>query len=126
MDNQLIIKTDLFKDVCSKILTAVDSTELSIVTETLELISKGKMLVMGVTNREYFAEVKMEMEEEYDFHATVNASLFLKLVSQITTEEIQLNVVSNTLVVKGNGTYKLPLILTVKNCFLCRRLILRM
>lgn len=108
--NQLVIKTDVFKDVCSKILTAVDSTELSIVTETLELIARGKTLVMGVTNREYFAEVRLEMTEEYDFHATVNASLFLKLVSQITTENIQLTVSDNVLVVKGNGTYKLPLI----------------
>jgi hypothetical protein len=108
--NQLVIKTDVFKDVCSKILTAVDSTELSIVTETLELIASGKTLVMGVTNREYFAEVRLEMAEEYDFHATVNASLFLKLVSQITTETIQLTVSDNVLVVKGNGTYKLPLI----------------
>ena len=110
MSNKIVIKTDAFKDVCSKILTAVDSTELSIVTETLELVTKKNILVMGVTNREYFAEVKLEMAEEYDFHATVNASLFLKLVSQITTENIQLNVVDNTLVVKGNGIYKLPLI----------------
>ena len=110
MSNQLVIKTDIFKDVCSKILTAVDGTELSIVTETLELQTVENMLIMSVTNREYFAEVKLEMADTYDFHATVNASLFLKLVSQITTEEIQLNVVDNTLVVRGNGTYKLPLI----------------
>ena len=110
MANQLVIKTDVFKDVCSKILTAVDSSELSIVTETLELEAKGNILVMSVTNREYFAEVKLEMADEYEFHATVNASLFLKLVSQITTEDIQLNVVDNTMVVKGNGIYKLPLI----------------
>jgi hypothetical protein len=108
--NQLVIKTDVFKDVCSKILTAVDSTELSVVTETLELVAKGNTLLMSVTNREYFAEVRLEMAEEYDFHATVNASLFLKLVSQITTENIQLTVSGNVLVVKGNGTYKLPLI----------------
>lgn len=110
MSNQLVIRTDIFKDVCSKILTAVDGTELSIVTETLELQTVENMLIMSVTNREYFAEVKLEMADTYDFHATVNASLFLKLVSQITTEEIQLNVVDNTLVVRGNGTYKLPLI----------------
>ncbi len=108
--NQLVIKTDVFKDVCSKILTAVDSTELSIVTETLELFAKDRVLVMSVTNREYFAEVRLDMEEDYEFHSTVNASMFLKLVSQITTEEIQLTVSDNALVVKGNGTYKLPLI----------------
>ena len=45
-----------------------------------------------------------------DFRATVNATIFLKLISQITTDTIELSVVDNTLVVKGNGTYKLPLI----------------
>ena len=36
--------------------------------------------------------------------------LFLKLISQITTETIDLNIVDNHVVVKGNGIYKLPLI----------------
>jgi hypothetical protein len=34
----------------------------------------------------------------------------LKLVSQITTDTIALSVKDNTLIVEGNGTYKLPLI----------------
>ena len=108
--DKFIIRSEDLKDVCSKILTAVDSTELSLVTETLELIATGDTLVVGVTNREYFAEVKLKLEDVNDFRATVNATLFLKLISQITTDTIELSVVDNTLVVKGNGTYKLPLI----------------
>jgi DNA polymerase III sliding clamp (beta) subunit (PCNA family) len=108
--DKFIIRSEDLKDVCSKILTAVDSTELSLVTETLELIANGDTLTVGVTNREYFAEVKLKLEDINDFHATVNATLFLKLISQITTDTIELSVVENTLVVKGNGTYKLPLI----------------
>lgn len=110
MANKLVINTEQFKDVCGKILSAVDTSELSTITETLELRTEGKFLVVGVTNREYFVEVKLEMAEECEFHATVNASLFLKLVSQITTENIQLDITDTTLIVKGNGTYKLPLI----------------
>lgn len=108
--DKFIIRSEDLKDVCSKILTAVDSTELSLVTETLELIANGDTLTVGVTNREYFAEVKLKLEDVNDFRATVNATLFLKLISQITTDTIELSVVENTLVVKGNGTYKLPLI----------------
>jgi hypothetical protein len=107
---KFIIRTEDLKDICSKILTAVDSTELSIVTETLELIANGDTLTVGVTNREYYAEVKFKLDEEQNFHATVNATLFLKLVSQITTDTIELGVDGNSLVVRGNGTYKLPLI----------------
>lgn len=109
MDNFIIRSEDL-KEVCGKILTAVDSTELSIVTETLELLAQDDTLTMAVTNREYYAEVKFKLEEAQLFHATVNANLFLKLISQITTDTITLSVKDNALIVKGNGTYKLPLI----------------
>jgi hypothetical protein len=108
--DKFIIRSEDLKDVCGKILTAVDSTELSLVTETLELVASGDVLTVGVTNREYFAEVKLKLEDVNNFRATVNATLFLKLISQITTDTIELSVVENTLVVKGNGTYKLPLI----------------
>jgi hypothetical protein len=106
----MIIRTEEFKDVGSKILAAVDSNELSTVTETLELKVEGRVLFISVTNREYFAQVKINVDDEFDFHATVNANLFLKLVSQITTETIELKVVDNYLLMKGNGTYKIPLI----------------
>lgn len=110
MKNSFIIRSEDLKEVCNKILTAVDSTELSLVTETLELIAKEDILRLGVTNREYYTEVKFQLEDIQNFHATVNAMLFLKLVSQITTDTIEMYIDGNTLVVIGNGTYKVPLI----------------
>lgn len=106
----MIIRIEDLKDVCQTILTAVDSNELSIITETLELKVENNILYMNVTNREYYAQVKLKMENEEDFHATVNANLFLKLVSQITTDTVELSISNNCLVIKANGTYKLPLI----------------
>ena len=105
----MILRTDSLKDVCSKILSAVDGSELSMVTDTLELKSFSDGLHLRVTNKEYFVDVKLAVEGIGDFHAAVNANLFLKLISQITTETIELAIDSNILVVKGNGTYKLPL-----------------
>ena len=105
----MILRTDSLKDVCSKILSAVDGSELSMVTDTLELKSFSDGLHLRVTNKEYFVDVKLAVEGIGDFHAAVNANLFLKLISQITTETIELTIDNNILVVKGNGTYKLPL-----------------
>lgn len=106
----MIIRIEEIQNACSKILAAVDSNALSAVTETLQLSTEGKNLYISVTNKEYYAQVKIEMSEPMDFKATVNAQLFLKLVSQITTETIELTTQDSALVLKGNGTYKLPLI----------------
>ena len=106
----MILRIEEMQNACSKILAAVDSNNLSILTETLQLKTEGRNLFISVTNREYFARVKIAIDADVAFHATVNANLFLKLISQITTDTIELTIVENTLVLKGNGTYKLPLI----------------
>lgn len=104
------IKSESFKDVCSKILTAVDTSELSTITETLALNCNAGKFTLSVTNREYFVETFFDVEPSIVFEATVNAGLFLKLVSQITTDTIELSTKDNYLLIQGNGTYKLPMI----------------
>lgn len=106
----MILRIEEFKDVCSTILNAIDINELSEITETVELICEGNNLLLNVTNREYYVRVKLPIQQPEDFHAVVNANLFLRLVSQLTSETIELNVDNNSLVVKANGKYKLPLI----------------
>ena len=95
----MIIESEKLKDVSQKILTAVDSNELSVLTETLELKTLGNFLFMNVTNKEYFASVKLSLNSPEPFHATVNANLFLKLIAQITTKDIELNINDNALTV---------------------------
>ena len=106
----MIIKTQNFKEVCSTILTAIDSKEISTLTETLELNAHNKVLFLNVTNGEYFVSVKFPLDTEEEFHVSVNANLFLKLVAAITTEDIELSKKDSYLQVKGNGTYKIPYI----------------
>lgn len=106
----MIIRAEELKEISKKILAAVDSHELSAVTETLEILVDNRVFSLSVTNREYFAKVKLNIDEDIKLHATVNANLFLSLISQITTDTIELYVQETSLVVKGNGTYKLPLI----------------
>ena len=106
----MIINTKDFKEVCSTILSTIDSSKLSTYTETLELEVKDKILFLNVTNGEYFVSVKFTLDEDYNFHASVNASLFLKLISAITTEKISLECKDKYLEVKANGIYKIPFI----------------
>lgn len=111
----MIIKTAEFKEACTKILSAIDSNELSTLTETLELKTDNKTLFLNVTNKEYYASVKFTLEHEEVFHATVNAHLFLKLVSQVTAEYIELTCHDTYVNVKANGNYKIPLIFENNN-----------
>lgn len=106
----MIIRTELLQESCSKILNAVDSNVLSAVTETLEIENEQGKMSMSVTNREYFVNVLFDTGVDEQIHATVNANLFLKLISKITSETIELTTDSNSLFVKCNGDYKLPLI----------------
>lgn len=106
----MIIRREDLQGICEKILFAVDSTEVSTINETLELKTVGSDLFVNVSNRDYYAQVKVDIGEVTDFHATVNATLFLKLVSQFTTDTIELYTKDNALLVKADGNYKIPLI----------------
>ena len=106
----LIFKTDYLKDICSKILFAVDTSDNSVLTETLEIIAENNKITINVTNREYYVSVSLPFDDDTQFKASINAELFLKLVAQTTTEDIKLTIEGNSLVFKGNGTYKMPLI----------------
>jgi len=106
----MILKTAEFKEVCSSILYAIDSSTLATITDTLELITEGKWLYLNVTNQEYYVSYKFELEHEEVFHATVNATLFLKLIDKITTENVQLELQEKNLLVKANGNYKIPFV----------------
>lgn len=106
----MILRIETLQDACKDILTAVDSNELSTITETLELIAKDGNMCMNVTNKEYFVQVDIPVDKDVEMHATVNANLFLKLIAHTTTDTVELNVVDTNLIVKANGTYKIPLI----------------
>lgn len=106
----MVIKTENFKNVCSTILSATDNSELSTLTETLELEVQNKTLFLNVTNGEYYASVSFPLGFDETFHAAVNANLFLKLIAAVTTEYIDLSIGSNVVIVKANGTYKIPMI----------------
>ena len=106
----MILKVKEFQNACKSILAAVDTTSKTIENETLELVAENKVLTLCVTNKEYFVSVRMNVDFDESFIATVDAKLFLSLIAKITTTEVDLSIKGNTLVIKGNGQYKLPMI----------------
>ena len=106
----MILKIEDIQQVCSKLLNAVDSSSSFTINETLELKTEDKNLYLSVTKREYYVRVKIGLLDEEEFHATVNANVFLKLMAQITTDTVELGIEDNSLTIKGNGVYKLPMI----------------
>ena len=80
----MILDTDKFSTACQSILTAIDSKNVSLYTETMELVANGTVLSMNVTNREYFVTVNFDLPASETFKASINAELFLKLISKIT------------------------------------------
>ena len=45
----MILDTDKFSTACQSILTAIDSKNVSLYTETMELVANGTILSMNVT-----------------------------------------------------------------------------
>ena len=116
----MILSSKEFKETCSKILIAISKSDLDDLTGSLELKVEDSNLVLITTNGEYYVTTKFALPEDIvlafsDFHATVNASKFLKLVSQLTTEEIELNAKDKYLEIKANGKYKVPFIFEGEN-----------
>ena len=106
----MILKTNLFQETCKLILGAIDSNEISVLTESLEIKTQNRNLYLNVTNKEYYCSAKFELDHDENFHAVVNANLFLKLIAAVTTEEVELTIQDNFVLMKANGNYKIPLI----------------
>lgn len=104
----MILKTKDFKEAANKILLASDSDKN---ISCLELITKESELYLNVTNREFYVSVKFPLSEPAPFHAVVNADLFLKLISNLSSDEFEATVNDNYLLIKaGSASYKLPMI----------------
>lgn len=101
-----------FKEAAKTILAALDNKkkDTPLYDETLELQAAGSVLLLNVTNREYFATVKFDLPVEENFHASVNAQLFLNLISKLTSDEVELTIEAQNVKIRGNGTYRLPMI----------------
>ena len=104
----MIITTKDFQETANKILLAAGLDDNA---ANLELVTKESTLYLNVTNREFYVSVKFPLSEPTNFHAVVDASLFLNLISGITTETFTITEHTNYITVTaGKSNYKLAMI----------------
>jgi DNA polymerase III sliding clamp (beta) subunit (PCNA family) len=104
----MIIKTKDFQEAANKILFAADLDKNA---ANLELKAKDNFLYLNVTNREFYVSIKFPLETAEEFHAVIDASLFLNLISGITTDTFSLTLHTNHIkVTAGKSSYKLAMI----------------
>lgn len=104
----IVITTKDFQETANKILLAAG---LDNNAANLELVAKDTTLYLNVTNREFYVSVKFPLAEATTFHAVVDASLFLNLISGITSETFAIDNKGNHITVTaGKSSYKLAMI----------------
>ena len=104
------IQTTEFQEVVNKILLATDSHDKN--AANVEISAKATTLYLSVTNREYYVSVGFPINEPVEnFRAVVDAQLFLSLISGLTTDSFDLNIIDNNIVIDtGKSNYKLAMI----------------
>ena len=106
----MIIQTKDLQDISQKILSTVNTSDVVNNTDRLQLKLENNTLHVLVASDEFFVDITLPANSEEAFNAVVNANLFLKLVTQITSQTIFITADASTMTIKGNGTYTLPLL----------------
>lgn len=104
------VTTSRIKEATNKAIKGASFNNLIPLTSMIGIkLSDGvlKLLTTDMTNNLCIMIDKVAGD---DMDITVDAEKFGKLISKMTSDDIDLTVNESTLVVKGNGTYKLPLI----------------
>lgn len=105
------IKTNLIKELTSKINKGIEGERTVRISELLELSVVNNKLLLAVTNTQFYLTIELAngLQADDNLHVTIDADTFIKLVSKTTTDEITLSCDNGNLVFKGNGDYIFPL-----------------
>ena len=104
------INSIILKNMCSKLINALDTDASSTISESVELKVEDKVLSISIASDDYTVRTVEKIDNDEQFRAVVEADVFLKLINQITTEQVEFSIDGTTLVVKGNGEYKFAMI----------------
>jgi DNA polymerase III sliding clamp (beta) subunit (PCNA family) len=106
---QFELATSKLNTMLGKVEKGVGNGKILAVTAYLHLKLEEGMLFITSTNLSNYVTV-MEKVEGQDGEAVVKADQLIQLAKKTTTAQVKIELVDNTLVVKGNGTYKLPIL----------------
>lgn len=105
----MIIKTMKLQEMVSKVILGASNNKLIPMTQLIQIEVKNNTLELTTTDATNYIKIKENNIETDDFYVVVNADTFAKLIGKITKEEVELILTDNSLIVKGNGEYKLEI-----------------
>lgn len=107
----MTVETKILQDIAQKILSTINTNDAVNSTDQLQLSVNHNKLHLSVASDEYFVDIQFPSDVYEEMHVVVNANVFLKLVSQTSTDNITLWVKDDQVLhVDCNGNYVLPLL----------------
>lgn len=105
------VGSERLKSAVAKSVKGCGFNKLVPLTELIGIKLEEGNLKFYTTDMTNYLIITIDKVSGDDFNITVEADRFAKLVNKMTSNEIDLTINDDTLVIKGNGTYKLPLIM---------------
>lgn len=108
---KLSIKTVVFQELVSRAIKGASQNKLIPLTSLMAIEVKAGTLRLITTDASNYLYIRQDGVSGDDFYTVVPVEQFSKLISKMTSENLTLELTDNSLVVKGNGTYKIELTL---------------
>lgn len=105
----MTIPTSKFQDMVSRASKGASENKLIAITSMICIELKSNVLTLTTTDTANYLQVIADKVEGDDMYAVVNVDLFSKLIAKMTSESITIKMTDNSLEIKGNGTYNIPL-----------------
>lgn len=102
------ITTSMLQALVSKAIKGAGFNKLLPITSMIGIDDNGA-LNLYTTDGTNNLKISGDVIVSDGFDITLEADTFAKLVSKLTSDTVMLEVKDNTLIITGNGTYKLPL-----------------
>lgn len=106
---KVTITTAILQEMVSRAVKGASQNKLIPLTSLMSIVLADKKLTLTTTDASNYLYIVREGVEGDEFNVTVQVEQFSKLVSKITSETTTLELVESTLIVTGNGTYKIEL-----------------
>ena len=103
------IKTEQLKKLVSKSINGLGNDKLIPLTQFIGIKAEDGNITLTTTDTTNYLYVYGEVEDTEIIQVTAFAEQFAKLISKMTSAEIELEVVNSTLHIIGNGDYTLEL-----------------
>lgn len=110
--SKFTVKTEVIQVMLNKAFKGASRSKFNVLTSLVNVELKDNKLSLTTTDTNSYLTVTEPVTGE-DTSFVVNVETFSKLISKISTENITFDVSDDTILIRGNGTYKLPIQLDV-------------